>query len=46
MTILCQSPKPTVVLSSRSFGVKADGAAVSRQVGIYVMNRRWFSFSR
>jgi len=47
-----KSPEPTAVLSDRlvaskpggegeSFGAKADGAFVSRQVGIPVTNLRW-----
>jgi hypothetical protein len=38
--------EPAAVLSSRSFGAKADVAAVSRQAGIHAASRRWLSFGR
>jgi hypothetical protein len=34
----------TDVSSRRSCGAKADGAAVSRPVGIHAASRRWLSF--
>ncbi len=41
-----KSLEPTAVQSARSFGAQADGAFVSRHVGIPVAGRRWFSFLR
>jgi hypothetical protein len=41
-----KSPEPTAVPSDRSFGAEADGAFVSRQVGIHAASRRRLSFLR
>ncbi len=38
-----KSPKPTAVLSDRSFGAKADGA-VNSVVAVPALSRRWLSF--